>query len=230
MGITLLGSKLGMTRLFDEEGASVPVTVIKVGPCVVTQIRTEENDGYSAVQIGYGDAKPRRATMPMIGHDAKAGTGPKRFHREFRVDAKEAGNYELGQELTVEALANHAFVDVAGISKGKGFQGPMKRHNFAGLEASHGVERKHRSAGSIASHSTNRGESGKLKKGKRMAGRMGAERVTVRSLNIVKIDAEAGLLLVKGPVPGPNKGVVELRTPTRLFTPKARKQAEVMKG
>ncbi len=223
MALKLLGQKLGMTRLFNEDGVSVPVTVISVGPCVVTQIKTEETDGYNAVQVGYGEIKPRNSTMPIIGHDAKAKTAPKRLHREFRTD--EVGSYELGQELGVDLLEKFVFVDISGTSKGKGFQGVMKRHNFAGQEASHGVERKHRSAGSIGGHATNRGTGPKPKKGKKMAGQMGNERVTVRSLEVVKIDAAQGLLLVKGPVPGANKGFLEISEPSRLYTSKATKQA-----
>jgi large subunit ribosomal protein L3 len=225
MGLTLLGKKIGMTRVYDDAGTSVPVTVIEAGPCVVTQIRTPERDGYAAVQIGFGQMKARNSTRPMIGHDAKAGAGPLRMHREFRVDAADLANYEVGQSLTVKDLEPLAFVDVVGRSKGKGFQGVMKRHNFAGLEASHGVERKHRSAGSIGGHATNRGTGPKPKKGKKMAGHMGDERVTVRSLDIVRIIPEDNLVLVKGPVPGANTGFLELRSPSRLYAPKARKQA-----
>jgi large subunit ribosomal protein L3 len=223
MALKLLGQKLGMTPLFNEEGVSVPVTVISVGPCVVTQIKTEQTDGYNAVQVGFGELKPRNSTMPIIGHDAKAKTAPKRLHREFRTD--EVGSFELGQQLGVDMLSSFAFVDISGTSKGKGFQGVMKRHNFAGQEASHGVERKHRSGGSIGGHATNRGTGPKPKKGKKMAGQMGNERVTVRSLEVVKVDAEQGLLLVKGPVPGANKGFVEISEPSRLYTSKAIKQA-----
>lgn len=229
MGLKLLGRKLGMTRVFNDDGISVPVTAIEVGPCVVTQLRTPERDGYAAVQIGFDDAKPRNATRPIIGHDAKAGTAPKRRHAEFRVPEKQIDDYTLGQALTVAALQGLAFVDVAGTSKGKGFQGVMKRHNFAGQEASHGVERKHRSAGSIGGHATNRGTGPKPKKGKRMAGHMGSEMVTVRSLDVVRIDEGKNLLLVKGPVPGHNQSIVEIREPSRLYSPKARKQAEVSK-
>lgn len=226
----LLGEKIGMTRFFTESGESVPVTVIKAGPCFVTQVRTPERDGYAAVQIGYDEIKPRRSTRPMIGHDIKAGAPVLRHHREFRVDDAAVEEFQPGQEITVDVFAKHAFVDVAGTSKGKGFQGVMKRHNFAGLEASHGVERKHRSAGSIGGHGTNRGTGPKPKKGKRMAGHMGAERVSVRSLDVVKVIPDEGLILVKGPVPGPNRGVVEIRTPTRLYRPKARKQAAALAG
>ncbi len=224
MGTMVLGKKVGMTRFFTEEAKSVPVTVIQVGPCVVTQLRTMEKDGYTAVQIGYGEIQARNSTMPLIGHDAKAGTAPKRVHREFRVTEDELANYEVGQELGAGTLEGLAFVDAIGISKGKGFQGQMKRHNFSGLEASHGVERKHRTGGSIGGGGANLGTGPRVKKGKRMAGHMGDERVTVRSLDVVKIDTENNLVLVKGPVPGHNNAVIELRTPTRLYTPKARKQ------
>jgi len=224
MGTMLLGRKIGMTRFFKEDTNSVPVTVIKIGPCVVTQLRTMDKDGYTAVQIGFEDLQARNSTMPQIGHDAKAGTGPKRVHREFRVSEDEIGNYEIGQELGVEVFDGQRYVDAVAISKGKGFQGQMKRHNFAGLEASHGVERKHRTGGSIGGGGANLGTGPRVKKGKRMAGHMGAERVTIRSLDIVKTDADNGLILVKGPVPGHNNAVIELRTPRRLYTPKARKQ------
>lgn len=230
MSVMLLGEKIGMTRFFREDGVSVPVTAVLVGPCVVTQLRTPERDGYAAVQIGFGEIKPRRSTRPLIGHDAKAGADPQRVHREFRVEPDEMASYELGQVLTVEAIATHAFVDVSGISKGKGFQGVMKRHHFAGLEASHGVERKHRSAGSIGGGGTNRGTGPKVRKGRRMAGHMGSERVTIRSLDVVKVIPEENLLLVKGPIPGANGRLVEIRTPSRLYRPKARKQAAALKG
>jgi len=153
-----------------------------------------------------------------------------RKHVEFRVPEDQLSEYTLGQELTVSIFDKHAFVDVAGVSKGKGFQGVMKRHNFAGFEASHGVERKHRSGGSIGGGGTNLGTGPKLKKGKRMAGHMGAERITVRSLDVVKIIPEQNLMLVKGPIPGPNGQFVEVRTPERLYRPKARKQLAAAKG
>ena len=226
MSWTLLGRKLGMTRVYDEDGVSVPVTVVSVGPCVVTQIKTEDVDGYNAVQIGYEDVKPRNATFPIIAHDAKARTAPKRVHLEFRVDDPSA--YELGQELGVELFEKTAYIDVAGVSKGKGFQGVMKRHNFRGQPATHGTERKHRSPGSITGHGTNLGTGPKILKGKRMAGHMGSERVTVRSLDVVRVSREKGVVLVKGPVPGPNQGVLELRFPTRLRTGKKVRQAEVV--
>ncbi|TVQ60534.1 MAG: 50S ribosomal protein L3 [Phycisphaerales bacterium] len=230
MPLTLLGAKLGMTRTYTSDGLSVPVTVIHAGPCVVTQIRTPEKDGYAAVQIGYDDVKPRRSTMPMIAHDAKAGTAPKRHHREFRVEEADLANYEIGQEITVEKLAETRFVDVTGTSKGKGYAGNMKRNNFKGMSASHGTERMHRRGGSIGGHGTNRGTGPKPKKGKKMTGRLGGDRSTVRSLEIIKIDPEQNLLLVKGPVPGANTGMLEIRFPKRLYKSKATKQAEHAKG
>ncbi|MDX2116416.1 MAG: 50S ribosomal protein L3 [Planctomycetota bacterium] len=228
MGVSLLGTKVGMTRVFTDDGASVPVTVVRVGPCVVTQLKTAERDGYTAVQIGYGEMKARNSTMAMIAHDGKAQSGPLRHHREFRVSEKELEQYSVGQELTVEALESLRFIDVIGTSKGKGFQGVMKRHNFKGMPASHGTERKHRSPGSIGGRATDRGR-GNQKAGIRMPGHMGAERVTTRSLAVVRIDKDQGLMLIKGSIPGPNTGMVELRTPTRLYRSKARKQAEASK-
>ena len=215
MAVTLFAKKIGMTRVFSEDGkTSTPVTVLEVAPNVVTQVRTAETDGYSAVQVGWGDVKPRNSSIPMIGHDAKAGASPKRCHGETRLD--DASGYELGQEVGLDTLDGVKFVDVIGTSKGKGFQGVMKRHNFKGQLATHGVERKHRSPGSIGGHANNAGKAGRIKKGKKMSGHMGNERVTVRSLPIVKADAANNLLLVKGPVPGANGGTVMVRPAIRL--------------
>ncbi len=225
MPFTLLGTKLGMTRVYTPKGVSVPVTVIQLGPCVVTQLRTKEKDGYTAVQLGFGEAKPSRSTIPVMAHDSKAGTTPKRYHREFRCTAEELAKFTLGQTLTVKDFEGTMFVDVTGTSKGKGFQGVMKRHNFKGVCASHGTERKHRSPGSIGGLCSNRGFGGGLKKGKRMAGHMGDERVTIRSLDIVRIDEGKGLLLVKGPVPGGARQMVMVRTSTRLYKSKAKRLA-----
>lgn len=224
MAPMLLGTKVGMTRVF-EGAVSVPVTVIELGPCVVTQVKTEERDGYSAVQVGYGRIKPRNSTIPMLAHDHKAGSEPLRHHAEFRVNARDAGEFEPGRTLTVGAFEGVKFVDVIGTSKGKGFAGTMKRHNFKGMCASHGTERKHRSPGSIAAHATNRGYSGKIKKGKRMPGHMGGDRVTIRSLEVVRIDPERNLMLVKGSVPGSNQSVVKVRPAVRLNRGKAAKAA-----
>ncbi len=224
MTTALLGRKVGMTRIFDEAGNNQPVTVIQVGPCFVSQIKTQETDGYNAIQLAFDDVKARNSTQPVIGHDAKAGLGSKRFHREVRLNDKEAeaGGYELGQALNVDLFDEIKYVDVIGTSKGKGTQGAMKRHGFKGQLASHGVERKHRSPGSIGGRSSNLG-TGKPKKGIRMAGRMGNERVTVRSLEVVAIDKDNNLLLVKGPVPGANKGLVTIRKAIRLYKSKSNK-------
>ncbi len=214
----LLGTKLGMTRWFMEDGTNVPVTVIQAGPCVVTQVKTTETDGYDAVQIGYDDIKPRRSTMPLIGHDHKAGSGPLRTHRELRGEA----DVELGDRLDVSVFEDVMFVDVLGRSKGKGFQGGMKRHHFRGLEASHGVKRRHRSPGSINGHATNLGTGPKIKKGKRMAGHMGDVNVTNRSMQVISIDPDQNLIMVKGTVPGPVGASVMVRAAVRINKQKAR--------
>jgi large subunit ribosomal protein L3 len=219
----LLGQKIGMTRVYDEHGVSSPVTVIQIMPNTVTQIRTHETDGYSAVQLGAGDIKPRNSTMPMIGHDAKAGAAPRRKHHEFRVEDGQESNWELGQVLTVAEFDEIKYVDVIGTSKGKGFAGGMKRWGFKGQLATHGVERKHRSPGSIGGHGNNAGKSGRIKKGKHMSGHMGARQITTRSLDVIRVDAENNLLLVKGPVPGHNNAWVEVRPATRLYRSKASK-------
>lgn len=226
MAVCLFGTKIGMTRIFTDEGAAVPVTVIQISDNVVTQLRTMEKDGYTAVQVGSGDIKARRSTIPVIGHDAKAGVEARRHHGEFRVDEKGLGEYTLGQTLDVKVFEGQPYVDIVGQSKGKGFQGTMKRHNFKGMCASHGTERKHRSPGSIGGHASNRGFGGGLKKGKRMPGHMGDERITMRSLDVIRIDAEQGLLLVKGPVPGPNRGTLLVRPAVRINRSKQRKLAD----
>jgi large subunit ribosomal protein L3 len=175
----------------------------------VLQVKTVETDGYSAVQLGFEDAKPHRVTLPEIGHAAKASSLPKCFVREVRLDA--AADVEVGSSVTVETFSEVAHVDVIGITKGKGFAGGMKRHNFRGLGASHGVGRKHRSPGSIASHATNRGMGPKVKKGKRMAGHLGSVRSTSRNHKLVGVDQENNLLLIMGPVPGANGGYLYVR-------------------
>lgn len=221
MAAYILGRKVGMTRVFDEEGRSVPVTVIEAGPCHVSQVKTDDVDGYSAVQLAFEDRKARATPMPVIGHDAKAGIGPQRYHREFRLGAGDVEALELGSAVTVENFAETKFVDVTGVSKGKGFAGPMKRHGFKGQLASHGVERKHRSPGSISGRSSNLG-TGKSKKGIRMGGRMGNAQTTVRSLDVVGIDKDKNLLLVKGPVPGAAGGVLKITEAKRLYKRKAK--------
>ncbi|MFI0447542.1 50S ribosomal protein L3 [Actinomadura sp. 6N118] len=201
----VLGEKLGMTQVFDDEGRIVPVTVVQAGPCVVTQLRSQEKDGYTAVQIGYGQIDPRKVNKPRTGHFEKAGVTPRRYLVELRAD--DTTEYELGQEITVEVFEAGQRIDVTGTSKGKGTAGVMKRHGFKGLSASHGTQRKHRSPGSIGGCAT----PGRVFKGLRMAGRHGNARTTVQNLTVHAIDTEKNLLLIKGAVPGPNGGVVLVR-------------------
>lgn len=219
----ILGRKIGMTRLYNDGESNIPVTIIQAGPCFISQIKTSQSDGYSAIQLAYGDVKARNSTIPLISHDAKAGIDPKRVHREVKVDEKELEEYKLGQQLTVSEFDEIPYVDVCGYSKGKGFAGVIKRWGFAGQEASHGVKRTHRAPGSIGGHANNTGKSGKIKKGKKMAGHMGNEKVTVRSLPIVAIDKERNLIVVKGPVPGPKQGTVLIRQAVRLYKRKTNK-------
>ena len=202
----LLGEKLGMTQVWDADNRLIPVTVVAVGPCVVTQLRSEGIDGYNAVQIGYGQIDPRKVTKPLTGHFEKAGVTPRRHLAELRTS--DAGEYSLGQELTAEAFEAGQKVDVVGRTKGKGFAGVMKRHGFAGVSASHGAHRNHRKPGSIGGCAT----PGRVFKGMRMAGRMGGVRQTTQNLQIHAVDAEKGLLLIKGAVPGPAGAVVLVRT------------------
>ncbi|HWG99615.1 MAG TPA: 50S ribosomal protein L3 [Pilimelia sp.] len=201
----ILGAKLGMTQVWDNNRV-VPVTVVQAGPCVVTQVRTPDTDGYAAVQLAYGAIDPRKATKPLAGHYAKADVAPRRHLVELRTT--DAGDYTLGQEVTVETFAPGTPIDVTGRTKGKGFAGVMKRHGFGGLRASHGVERKHRSPGSIGACAT----PGRVFKGVRMAGRMGARRFTVQNLTVQAIDTEQNLLLVKGAIPGPKGALVLIRS------------------
>ena len=204
----ILGTKLGMTQVFDENNKVVPVTVVKAGPNVVTRIRTTERDGYSAVQLAYGEISPRKVNKPVTGQYAAAGINPRRHLAEFRLeDEAAAGEYEVGQELTAEIFADGSYVDVTGTSKGKGFAGAMKRWNFAGLEASHGVSVSHRSHGSTG----NRQDPGKTFKNKKMAGHLGHERITVLNLEIAAVDAERGVIMVAGAVPGAAGGYVLVR-------------------
>ncbi|MCW0215906.1 MAG: 50S ribosomal protein L3 [Pseudonocardia sp.] len=202
----ILGRKLGMTQVFDENNRIVPVTVVQAGPNVVTQIRTQETDGYVAVQLAFGAVDPRRVNKPETGHFAKAGVTPRRFTVELRTS--DAGEYSLGQEITAEAFEAGTTVDVVGTTKGKGTAGVMKRHGFHGLGASHGVQRKHRSPGSIGGCAT----PGRVFKGVRMAGRMGVARVTTQNLTVHRVDAERGLLLIKGAIPGAKGGLVVVKT------------------
>ncbi|MCX5212384.1 MULTISPECIES: 50S ribosomal protein L3 [unclassified Kitasatospora] len=202
----ILGEKLGMTQVWDENNRIVPVTVVKAGPNVVTQVHTADGTGYDAVQIGFGEIDPRKVNKPLAGHFAKAGVTPRRHLVELRTS--DASEYTLGQEITAELFEAGVKVDVTGTSKGKGFAGVMKRHNFKGLGAGHGVQRKHRSPGSIGGCAT----PGRVFKGMKMAGRMGHERVTTQNLTVHAVDAEKGLLLIKGAIPGPNGGLVLVRT------------------
>ncbi|MFV0463851.1 MAG: 50S ribosomal protein L3 [Nostocoides sp.] len=202
----LLGEKLGMTQVWDADNKLVPVTVVKAGPCVVTQVRDGVTDGYAAVQLGFGAIDPRKVTKPMTGHFEKAGVTPRRHLVELRT--ADAGDYELGQELTADTFEAGQAIDVTGTTKGKGFAGVMKRHGFAGVSASHGAHRNHRKPGSIGGCAT----PGRVFKGMRMAGRMGGERQTTQNLTIHAVDADKGLILIKGAVPGPRGGVVLLRT------------------
>jgi large subunit ribosomal protein L3 len=202
----LLGEKLGMTQAWDEHNKIVPVTVIKAGPCVVTQVRTPEADGYDAVQIAFGATNPRKVTKPMQGHFEKAGVTPRRNVVELRTG--DASEYTLGQELGADVFEAGQQVDVVGTTKGRGFAGVMKRHGFHGLRASHGVQKKHRSPGSIGACAT----PGRVFKGMKMAGRMGGNRVTAQNLTVHAVDTEKGLLLVKGAIPGSNGGVVLVKT------------------
>ena len=202
----LLGTKLGMTQLWDANNRIVPVTVVQAGPCVVTQVRTAETDGYSAVQLGFGAVKAKQLTKPSAGHFEKAGVTPRKHLVEIRTS--DASEYSLGQELNADTFSDGDIIDVTGVSKGKGTAGVMKRHGFSGLRASHGVHRKHRSPGSIGGCAT----PGRVFKGLRMAGRMGVERVTVQNLTVHSVDAERGLILIRGAIPGNKGGLVVLRS------------------
>ena len=206
----VLGTKLGMTQVFGADGRIVPVTVVAAGPCVVTAVRTPDADGYAAVQLGYGDIDPRKVTKPAAGHFAKAGVTPRRYLVELRTD--NAAEYTLGKEVSAETFAAGDLVDVTARSKGKGFAGVMKRHGFKGLSASHGTQRKHRSPGSIGGCAT----PGRVFKGVRMAGRMGGVRTTAPRLTLHGVDAERGLLLIKGAVPGPKGGLVLVRSAVKI--------------
>ena len=202
----ILGEKLGMTQVWDENNRVVPVTVVKAGPCIVTQVRTPENDGYSGVQIAFGQIDPRKVTQPMLGHFAKAGVTPRRHLLELRFD--DASDYALGQELGADTFEAGSNIDVTGVTKGKGFAGTMKRHGFHGVSASHGAHKNHRKPGSIGACAT----PGRVFKGVRMSGRMGGITQTTQNLKVHAVDTEKGLILVKGAIPGPTGSVVLLRS------------------
>ena len=201
----IVGKKLGMTQLFDANGKVVPVTVIEAGPCVVSQKKTIENDGYEAVQIGFGDMKASKVNKPMKGHFGKGDVAPKKVLRELRVD--DIAKYEVGDIIKADVFAEGDKVDVVGTSKGKGYVGVIKRWNFSRLKMSHGTGPVARHGGSLGASST----PSRVMKGKKMAGHLGAERVTVQNLDIVKIDAENNIIAVKGAVPGPKGGIVILK-------------------
>lgn len=204
----VLGEKLGMTQVWDDNGRLVPVTVVQAGPCVVTAVRGDD-EGYSAVQIGFGAIDPRKVNKPLTGHFEKAGVTPRRHLAEIRT--ADAAEYELGQEVTVETFEPGQTVDTVGTTKGKGFAGVMKRHGFSGVGASHGAHRNHRKPGSIGGCAT----PGRVFKGMRMAGRMGGVRQTTQNLTIHAVDADKGLLLIKGAVPGPRGGIVLVKSATK---------------
>ena len=202
----ILGEKLGMTQIFDDQARAIPVTVIKAGPCHVVQIKSIDNDGYSAIQIAFGEIRPKLVNEPIKGHFAKAGVEPTRHLVEIRVD--EPNQYKLGQEIKIaDVLSQGGLADVTGVSKGKGFQGVMRRHGFAGQGAAHGTHKKHRAPGSIGACAT----PARVFKGTRMAGRMGNDQVTTLNLQIVGIDSERDLLLLRGTVPGANGSLILVR-------------------
>ena len=202
----ILGKKLGMTQVFDANNKIVPVTVIEAGPCVVTQIRNEENDGYKAVQLAFGAIDPRKVTKPEAGHFAKAGVTPRLEVAELRI--ANTDSYSVGQEVKADVFAAGEIVDASGTSRGKGTAGVMKRHGFSGIGASHGVDKKHRMSGSIGNRTT----PGRVFKGKRMMGRMGAESVTTQNLLVHAVDAEKNLIFIRGAVPGATNSIVFIRS------------------
>jgi len=202
----ILGKKLGMTQVFDANNKIVPVTVIEAGPCVVTQIRTTEKDGYTAVQLGFGAVDPRKVSKPEAGHFAKAGVTPRAEVAELRVSNTDS--YSVGQELKADVFAAGEIVDASGTSRGKGTAGVMKRHGFSGIGASHGVDKKHRMSGSIGNRTT----PGRVFKGKRMMGRMGVDQVTTQNLLVHSVDAEKNLILIRGAVPGATNSIVFIRS------------------
>jgi len=201
----ILGRKLGMTRIFADDGSVVPVTLIAAGPCPVLQIKTSEKEGYNALQVGFDDVPERKLTKPAKGHQAKANKGFYRHLKEFPLDAVDG--YEVGQDITVAIFQPGEWVKVTGTSKGKGFQGVMKRYNFSGLKASHGAEKVHRSAGSVGTNT----EPSRVFKGKKMAGQMGNERVTLPRVEIIDVRPDENLIVVKGQVPGSKNGLVMIR-------------------
>ncbi|HAZ46642.1 MAG TPA: 50S ribosomal protein L3 [Cyanobacteria bacterium UBA11371] len=204
MSIGILGTKLGMTQIFDDKGRAIPVTVVQAGPCPITQIKTSQTDGYSAIQVGYGEVKPKALTKPELGHLAKSNTMPVRHLHEYRVE--NTGEYQLSQAITAEIFTPGQIVDVTGTSIGKGFAGYQKRHNFKRGPMAHG-SKNHRLPGSTGAGTT----PGRVYPGKRMAGRLGGSQVTIRKLTIVRVDAERNLLLIKGAVPGKTGALLSIK-------------------
>lgn len=202
----LLGKKIGMTQVYDDKGAIVPVTVIQAGPCTIMQVKNQEIDGYCALQLGFDDIKKNRRKKPDSGHAQKAGTVPKRFVSEHRLESLD--EQKAGDQINVEIFADIKYVDITGTSKGKGFAGVMKRHGFKGMDASHGCERKHRHPGGIGSNSGSAGTGRGIRKGKKMCGHMGNVNSTSKNHQVIGVDVENNLLVVKGPVAGPANGVV----------------------
>jgi len=207
----ILARKIGTTQVYDHTGNAIGATVLQAGPCVVLQVRREQTDGYEAVQLGFDDVTAARSTKPMIGHCARANTGPKRFVREFRMSG--AADHQIGDTITVEAFEQNEtkYVDITGRTKGRGFAGVMKRHGFGGQSASHGTQQKHRSPGSISSYGAQVGDGGGVRKGKRMAGHMGNTRCTVRNQQVVGIIKDQNLILIRGAVPGPAGAYLTIR-------------------
>ncbi len=208
----LLGKKVGMTQVYNESGKLVPVSVIQAGPCVIMQVKSAETDGYNAIQLGFDEVKPVRRKKPQIGHAKKANAEPKKFVKEMRLPDNVEQKYEPGESVTVSVFSEDKSVDVVGTSKGKGFAGVMKRHGFGGFPASHGTERKHRAPGSIASFASDAGHGPGPKRGKKMAGHMGDCRVTTKNHDLIEIDEEKNLLIVKGSIPGPAGGYCIIRS------------------
>lgn len=219
----MIGRKIGMTSVFNDKGQVVPVTVIEVGPVTVMQVKTEDKDGYTAVQLGFGEKKLQRAKKPEVGHAQKAGAAPKEVLREVRVPAERGGEFEAGKELTLADLdlSPGSFVDVIGVSKGKGYQGVMKRHNYGGGKSSHGVHEYKRHGGSIGCSAT----PSRVRKGTKMAGQMGSERVTVQNIKVVEVRAEQNLLFLNGAVPGHSEAIVTVRVAKKKGGKKSSEEA-----
>ena len=207
----ILGKKVGMTQVYDSDNKVIPVTVVEAGPCVVLRVCEETKDGYESIQVGFDEKKPKNSTKALIGHCGKAGTTPKRFIREFRIDG--ASSQNVGDVLTVESFEENEvqYVDVAGISKGRGFAGVMKRHGFGGQSATHGTKRRDRSPGSISSYGAQVGRSGGIRRGKKMAGHMGNEKVTVRNQKLVSVKKDKNIMLIRGSIPGAPGGYLMIR-------------------